>query len=180
MWQTRITIAGMLAGPLLLPLPSLAQATSTPNANACSLFPIADLEAHFGGKATPARSTTGMTAGSSCIVRINSHRIAIKSKPPGTAGVPRTITEGLAGPRMMLENAKAVNTTEVLEAKDFGSIGCYMGKFKLGSTSGGWGYDTICFLVQGGYLDITVGSDNPKDIGLEVVKGFLEKAAARR
>jgi hypothetical protein len=55
-----------------------------------------------------------------------------------------------------------------------------MGKFKLGSTSGGWGYDTICFLVQGGYLDITVGSDNPKDISLEVVKGFLEKAASRR
>jgi hypothetical protein len=189
MWQTRITIiAAMLAGLLLLPLPSMAQATFTPNAKACSLLPIADLEAHFGGKATPPRGVTGVSAGSTCSVHIKSqhfeHVIKIQSEPPGTPGLPRTIKEGLAGARMLLEDAKAHNSAVVLlEEKDFGSIGCYSAKVSLGqfaSKSGAWGYGTTCFLVQGGYLQIDVSSDNPKDISLEVVKGFLEKAASRR
>jgi hypothetical protein len=181
MWQTRITIiAAMLATLVLLPLPSMAQATSTPNAKACSLLPIADLEAHFGGKATPPRGVTGVSAGSTCSVRINSHHIKIQSEPPGTPGLPRTIKEGLPGARMMAEDAKAM---VLLEGKDFGSIGCYSAKVSLGqfaSKSGAWGYDTTCFLVQGGFLALDVTSEDPKDISLEVVKGFLEKAASRR
>jgi hypothetical protein len=69
----------------------------------------------------------------------------------------------------------------ILEEKDFGSIGCYKAKVNPGKLkSGAWGYDTACFLVQGGYLMLSVTSDNPKDISIEVVKGFLEKAASRR
>jgi hypothetical protein len=189
MWQTRITIiAAMLATLVLLPLPSMAQATFTPNAKACSLLPIADLEAHFGGKATPPRGVTGVSAGSTCSVHIKSqhfeHVIKIQIEPPGTPGLPRTIKEGLAGARMMWEDAKAHNSAMVLlEEKDFGSVGCYSAKLSLGqfaSKSGAWGYDTTCFLVQGGFLLLSVSSDNPKDISLEVVKGFLEKAASRR
>jgi hypothetical protein len=184
MRQTRITsIAAMLTGLLLLPLPSMAQATSTPNAKACSLLPIADLEAHFGGKATPPRGLMGVSAGSTCSVNIHSHHIKIQSEPPGTPGLPRTIKEGLAGARMMLEDAKAHNSMVPLEEKDFGSIGCYSAKVSLGqfaSKSGTWGYDTTCFLVQGGFLALDVTSEDPEDISLEVVKGFLEKAAARR
>jgi hypothetical protein len=143
MWQTRITIiSAMLATLVLLPLPSMAQATYTPNAKACSLLPTADLETHFGGKATPQRSITGVSAGSSCSVNISLHHIKIQSEPPDTVGVPRTIKEGLAGARMILEEAKAHNTMALLEEKDFGSIGCYKAKVNLGKLKSGRG-DTI-------------------------------------
>jgi hypothetical protein len=176
----------MLAGLLLLPLPSLAQATFTPNAKACSLLPIADLEAHFGGKATPPRGVTGVSGGSTCSVRIKSqhfeHFIGIQIELPGTPGLPRTSKEALANATRMMKDAKVYDSTVPLEEKDFGSIGCYSARASLGqsaSKSGAWRYDTACFLVQGGYLMLSVTSDNPKDISLEVVKGFLEKAARK-
>jgi hypothetical protein len=177
------SIAAMMASFVLLPVLSSAQATYGPNAKACSLLPITDLEAYFGGKATTPRGLAGVSAGSTCTVRINSHQIKIQSEPPGTPGVPRTVKEGLAGARMILEDAKAYNSMVLLEEKDFGSIGCYSAKVSLGplaSKSGAWGYDTACFLVQGGYLVLDVTSEDPKDISLDVVKGLLEKAASRR
>jgi hypothetical protein len=185
MWRTRITIiAAMPASLVLLSLLSLAQATYGPNAKACSLLPIADLEAHYGGKATPPQGVSGVSSGSTCSVSINSHRINIQSEPPGTAGLPRTIKEGLDGVRIILEDAKAKNTMIPLEDKDFGSVGCYSVKVNLGkfggSKPGAWGYDTTCFLVEGGYLKLDITSEDPKDISLEVVKRFLETAAARR
>ncbi len=39
---------------------------------------------------------------------------------------------------------------------------------------------TSCFLVQGGYLNMSAAGENPKQVRFDVVKGLLEKAAARR
>jgi hypothetical protein len=39
---------------------------------------------------------------------------------------------------------------------------------------------TSCFLVEGGYLNLSVSSENPKQVGFDVVKPLLEKAAAKR
>jgi len=182
MWQTRIaSIALALVGLCLLPLLCHGQAAYGPDSKACSLLPIAELEAHFGDKATTPRGLSGVSAGSTCSVYIKSHRINIHTEPPGTLGVPRTIKDGLAGARMILQDAKAKNTIIPLDEKDFGSVGCYSGKVNLGKLAPGtWGYDTTCFLVEGGYLVLDVTSQDEKDLTLETVKQFLEKAAARR
>ena len=39
---------------------------------------------------------------------------------------------------------------------------------------------TSCFLVEGGYLNLSVAGENAKQVGFERVKALLEKAAARR
>jgi hypothetical protein len=39
---------------------------------------------------------------------------------------------------------------------------------------------TSCFLVEGGYLNMSVSGENAKQVRFDVVKALLEKAAARR
>src|SRR5262249_13603411 len=120
-WQTRTaSITAALLGLWLLPLLSHEQASFGPDSKACSLLPISELEAHFGGKATTPRGLSGVSAGSACSVYIKDHRINIHTEPPGALGVPKTIKEGLAGARMILQDAKAKNTIIPLEDKDFG------------------------------------------------------------
>ena len=37
-----------------------------------------------------------------------------------------------------------------------------------------------CFLDKGGYLGLALSSEDPKQLSYEAVRGFLEKASARR
>jgi len=39
---------------------------------------------------------------------------------------------------------------------------------------------TSCFLVEGSYLNMSVAGGNPKQVGFDVIKMLLEKAAERR
>ena len=39
---------------------------------------------------------------------------------------------------------------------------------------------TSCFLVEGGYLNLSVASENPKQVRFDLVRELLEKAAAQR
>jgi hypothetical protein len=39
---------------------------------------------------------------------------------------------------------------------------------------------TSCFLVEGGYLNLSVAGENPRQVGFDAIKALLEKAAARR
>jgi hypothetical protein len=69
------------------------------------------------------------------------------------------------------------------EPKDFGDVGCYTGKVTAPVTEPGFGkpvHTTTCFMVRGGYLLLTLGSEDPSHVSFDAVKRFLEKAAARR
>ncbi len=69
---------------------------------------------------------------------------------------------------------KMEGASERPETKNFGSVGCF--KLRLTGVA-----ETSCFLVDGGgYLALTLRSSDPKQIDLDTVKGFLEKAAALR
>ncbi len=39
---------------------------------------------------------------------------------------------------------------------------------------------TSCFLIEGGYLNMAVSGENPRQVRFDVVKALLEKAAVRR
>jgi hypothetical protein len=41
-------------------------------------------------------------------------------------------------------------------------------------------FTTSCFLVEGGYLNMSVSSANSRQVGFERVKALLEKAATKR
>jgi hypothetical protein len=104
----------------------------------------------------------------------------LQSAPPGTGGVPTTIPQGLMGARLMLGEARQSPETNT---RDFGRVGCLSMKMTKG-------FDgkpllkplltTSCFLVDGGYLNMSVASENSKQVGFDRVKALLEKTAAKR
>lgn len=166
----------LVAGPH-----SLAAQTSPAygsDVNACKLMPTPDLEAAFGGKVTNPHGFDGDS--SICTVNIGALAVKLQSVPPGTGGLPTSIPQGLAGARMMLGAAKQTPETNT---KDFGKVGCLSMKMTKG-------FDgkplpkplltTSCFLVDGGYMNMSVSGENPKQSSFDVVKALLEKAAAKR
>jgi hypothetical protein len=74
------------------------------NAKACKLMPTPDLEASYGGKVTNPHGSDEES--SVCTVNIRGVAIKLQSAPPGTAGVPTSIRQGLMGARLMLGEAK--------------------------------------------------------------------------
>ena len=81
---------------------------------------------------------------------------------------------------MMLGEAKQAPETNT---KDFGKVGCLSMKMTKGFDGKPLAkplLTTSCFLVEGGYLNLSVTSENPKQVGFDVVKPLLEKAAAKR
>ena len=98
----------------------------------------------------------------------------------GNSGVPTSIQQGLVGARMMLGAAKQSPGTKT---KDFGRVGCLSLKMTKGFDGKPLAkplLTTSCFLVEGGYLNMSVASENPKQVRFDLVKALLEKAAARR
>jgi hypothetical protein len=148
------------------------------DAKACQILPTEDLEKIFGGKVTHPHGIDGDS--SICTVNIGVLAVKLQSAPPGTEDVPTSIAQGLVGARMMLGEAKQSPGTNT---RDFGKVGCL--KMKMSK-----GFDgkllakplltTSCFLVEGGYLNMSVSGENPKQASFEVVKALLEKAAAKR
>ena len=162
-------------------LPSLAAQTSRhsgPDAKACQLMPASDLEASYGGKVANPHGADGDS--STCTVNIGGLAVKLQSAPPGTAGVPTSIEQGLLGARMMLGEAKQAPKTNI---RDFGKVGCLRMKMTKefdGKPLAKPLLTTSCFLVEGGYLNLSVASENPRQVGFDLVKRLLEKAAARR
>ena len=69
------------------------------------------------------------------------------------------------------------------KTKDFGKIGCLSMKMTKGFDGKPLAkplFTASCFLVESGYLNMSVAGENPKQERFDVVKGLLEKAAARR
>jgi hypothetical protein len=149
---------------------------SGPNAQACKVMPTADLEATYGGKVTNPHS---MDRDSSiCTVNIGGLAVKLQSAPPGTGGLPTSVQQGLRGARMMLGEAKQETNT-----RDFGKVGCLSMKMTKGFDGKPLAkplFTASCFLVEGGYLNMSVSSENPKQISFDLIKSLLEKAAAMR
>lgn len=159
-------------------LPAQATPHDGSDAEACKLMPTADLESSFGGKVTNPHGADGDS--SICTVNIGGLAVKLQSAPPGTAGVPTSVPQGLVGARMMLSEAKQSPRTNT---KDFGKVGCLSMKMTKGFDGKPLGrplLTTSCFLVEGGYLNMSVASENPKQAGFELVRSLLEKAAAKR
>ena len=165
-------IAGML---------SLAGQTSSADgsdAKACQLMPTPDLEAAYGGKVTNPHGVDGES--SVCTVNIGGLAIKLQSAPPGADGVPASIQQALAGARMMLGVARQSPETKT---QDFGKVGCLRMKITKGFDGKPLAkplLTTSCFLVEGGYLNMSVAGENPKQVRFNQVKALLEKAASRR
>lgn len=162
--------------------PCFVAAQSSPSygreAKACKLMPTADLQALYSGKVSDPHGSDGDS--SMCTVNIGGLAVKLQSAPPGTTGVPTSIAQGLVGARMMLGAAKQAPRTNT---KDFGKVGCLTMKMKKGfdgNTLAKPLLTTSCFLVEGGYLNMSVASENPKQVQFALVKELLEKAAALR
>jgi hypothetical protein len=170
------TILACVAGPH--PLTAQTSPYYGPNARACKLMPTPDLEASFGGKVT---NPQGMDGDSSvCTVNIGGLAIKLQSAAPGTAGVPTSIQQGLMGARLTLGEARQSPATNT---KDYGKIGCLSMKMTKGFDGKPLAQALLtvsCFLVEGGYLNMSVAGESSKQVGFDVVKASLEKAAARR
>ena len=141
-------------------------------------MPTPELEAGYGGKVSDPHGSDGDS--SICTVNIGGLAVKLQSAPPGTAGVPTSIQQGLIGARMMLGAAKQARRTNT---KDFGKVGCLsmkMVKAFDGKPLAKPLLTTSCFLVEGGYLNLSVASENPRQVGFDLVKELLEKAAAKR
>jgi hypothetical protein len=182
MTRLRRTTTAILAATLaFVGALSLTAQTSPyygPNAKACKLMPTPALEATFGGKVT---NPHGMDGDSPvCTVNIGGLAIKLQSAPPGTAGVPTLIPQGLMGARLMLGEAKQSPETNT---KDYGKVGCQSMKMTKGFDGKPLAKPLLtssCFLVEGGYLNMSIAGENPKPVGFDVIKALLEKAAARR
>jgi hypothetical protein len=166
---------------ITLALVSLAAQTSSSNgaeAKACKRMPTSELEATYGGKVTNPHGFDGES--SICTVNIGGLAIKLQSAPPGAAGVPTTIPQGLMGARLMLREAKQSPETNT---RDFGKVGCLSMKMTKGFDGKPLAkplLTTSCFLVDGGYLNLSVSGENAKQVRFDVVKVLLEKAAANR
>jgi hypothetical protein len=162
--------------------PSLQAAQSSPNSapktKVCQLLPATELESTYRGKVTNPHGVDGES--SICTANIGEVAIKLQSAAPGTRGLPASISQGLVGARMMLGQAKQKPESNT---KDFGDAGCMTMKMTRGFDGKPLArrlFTTSCFLVDGGYLNLTIAGNNIKHVGFETVKKLLKNAAARR
>ncbi len=159
-------------------LPAQTSPAYGPNAKACQLMPTSDLEASYGGKVTDPHGFDGES--SNCTVNIGGLAVKLQSAPPGAGGVPTSIPQGLMGARMMLGDAKQSPETNT---KDFGKVGCLSMKMTKGFDGKPLTKPLLiasCFLLEGGYLNMSVSSENPRQVNFDLIRPLLEKAAAKR
>jgi hypothetical protein len=177
--RQKYVTAVLLAGLACFAAPA-AQASQNygSEAKACKLMPTPELEAAFGGKVKNPHGADGES--SVCTVNIGGLAIKLQSSPPGASGVPASIQQGLVGFRMMLAEAGQSPETNT---RDFGDVGCMSLKMTKGFDGKRLAkplFTASCFLVEGGYLNMSVAGENRKQIGFDVLRSLLEKAAARR
>jgi hypothetical protein len=147
-------------------------------AKACQLLPPETLEATYGTKLTKPHGFDGES--SVCTANIGGLAIKIQSAATGTPGVPTSVSQGLVGARIMLGQAKQSSKDST---RDFGNIGCVSMKMTKGFDGKPLAkrlFTTSCFLVEGGYLNLTIASENSRQVGFDLVKPLLAKAASRR
>lgn len=171
-----------LAVSLVWLAPSLlaaqASSNSAPKTKVCQLLPASELESTYRGKVTNPHGVDGES--SICTANIGRLAIKLQGAAPGTRGAPTSISTGLVGARMMLGQAKQKPEDNT---RDFGNVGCMSMKMTRGFDGKPLAkrlFSTSCFLVEGGYLNLTIAGDSGQQVGFETVRILLEKAAARR
>jgi hypothetical protein len=179
----RYAAAALLAASLnclVAPYSLTAQTSQSSGSRAktCELMPTPELESTFKGKVKNPHGADGES--SVCTVNIGGLAIKLQTAAPGADGVPTSIPQGLAGFRMMLAEARQ---SPKKNTKDFGNVGCMSLKMTKGFDGTSLAkplFTASCFMVEGGYLNMSVAGENRKQTGCDVLKGLLEKAAARR
>jgi hypothetical protein len=84
---------------------------------------------------------------------------------------------------MQMMTGKSGGMMSLQETKDFGDAGCYSTITKSPGAAVGDAppvNSTVCFLVNGGYLNLTVASPDKSKTTLDGVRSLLQKTAARR
>ena len=153
-----------------------------PNAKACALLPIPQLEALYHGKAGTPRGFD-QSGGSICNVSIAGRVANVQFAAPGDEGALHTIQEGFA---LISEMAADNKDKAKFETKNYGKVGCLKSELSpaaLGQdapTGQKPAYGVGCFMVEGGYLNLTLSSDDALQISFDTVKQLLEKVAAHR
>ena len=157
-----------------------AQLPAAGSAKACAWLPVADIEALYGTKVSAPPRGTDSPSLSTCTVTIAGQAIKVGSAPPGTPGVPTSVQQALAASQTMAANSKNAVKPEV---KDYGDVGCTrttisqnLDKTPLPKPI----YSTACFQVTGGYLILTLVSNDASIATDEHAKALLAKAAALR
>jgi len=154
-------------------------ARQTSPAKVCALLPIQELEALYGSRAGVPRGTDTSTI-SSCTVIIANQAVKVSSSPPGTPDEPKTVKMGLKALTAMVNDA----TGQIKpEQKDYGTVGCsritITNDFRNKPLDKPVG-STTCFQLDGGYLSLTLTSDDPSIISDQRVMALLAKTADRR
>jgi hypothetical protein len=180
--MVRTAVIAVLAVSVALVVPGLlaaqASATSASQTKVCQLMPTSELETTYRGKVTNPHAVDGDS--SLCSANIGGLAIKLQSATSGMAGVPTSVSQGLAGARMMLGQAKQKMENNT---RDFGNVGCMSMRMTRGFDGKPLAkrlFTTSCFLVEGGYLNLTVAGDSVQQVGFEKIKPLLERAAARR
>jgi hypothetical protein len=149
--------------------PGFSEAQTMSAAKVCQLLPMADLEAHFGARVTASRGLDRTTS-STCAADIPDRMqgTLVNRQPPSPA--PST-------PQRRMDRLKSGAKIKDSDIKDFGNVVCFRSEVDLGQAK----LPTVtCFMDQGGYLALTLNSQNPKFLTFDAAKSLLEKAAALR
>jgi hypothetical protein len=141
-----------------------------PNAKSCAYLPVTALEAHFGAKAQNIQGIDQSTR-NTCGARLPDplHAAVVESHPPSAVDQAMTAAERLAF-------LKEAMKEEILDTRDFGSVGCFQSTVDMGQTV----RVTTCFLAKAPYLALSLHSVDPAQVSYEAVKGLLEQAAVQR
>jgi hypothetical protein len=153
-----------------------------PNAKACALLPISDLETLYRGKADTPHGFDDESGGSICSVSIAGALAKVQTAAPGDPGAPHSVQEAFALIPMISQDNKGKTK---FETKDYGKVGCVklelaaaaLGDLAKGQKSAN---AVSCFLVEKSYLNLTLGSTDAQQMNFDTVKQLLEKTAARR
>jgi hypothetical protein len=145
-----------------------------PEAKACGLVPVAELEMRFRGKAGTPRGTD-LPSMSICTVVVGGHGVRVQSAPPGSASLPTTVPDALS--------AMAAVREITFDIRRFGQVGC--GQMRVTRDIAGKAlarpvYQTVCVTMTGGYLSLSAESEDPRQVDFDGVRGWLDIASAAR
>ncbi|WP_447599730.1 hypothetical protein [Nitrospira sp. Nam80] len=167
------TLAALLAVAVLMLTvhgwTGIANGQTGSTADGCRLLPIAELESHFGAQATAVRASESL-AGTVCSADLpdRGQGAELLSKPPGP-GAP-TMEERLAALRRPLELRGA-------QIENFGSVACFTDHTKI---AGATVFTATCFQEAGGYLSLSLRSNDRQRVSVEAAKELLKTAVLRR
>lgn len=147
----------------------ISNAETTSTDERCRLLPIAELESHFGARAAAVQGSDSV-AGTLCSADFpdRGQGAELLSKAVGPADP--TMEERVSALKQPLELRGA-------EITSFGPVACFTDHTKI---AGARLFTATCFQEAGGYLSLSLHSEDRQRVAVEAVKQLLEKAALKR